>query len=183
MTASRAGLPADFEIISDDGRTVAAGKLPVNGRLCRADAVVSRGLDVQVMGFCLDVTHPCAAPESNRGPYNALVTADGKGGFRPLIRHTAGHLGAAKMDDGGFLIAGSKNEDATDVEMRNSNHEVVWQLLLPGRMSAGPYIGPYGGAYVATCSGWSCNAPYRLFSITTEKEEDEDSTDERNDDE
>lgn len=174
ITAGRAALPADVEIVSDDGRTTNSGKLPVNGRLCRADAVVANGLDVQVMGFCLDVTHPCAKPDGDRGPYNALVTSDGKGGFRPFVRHTAGHMGAAAMPDGGFLTAGSKEEDATDVEMRDRNHAVVWQTALPGRMSAGPYLGPYGGVYIATCSGWECAPPFRLFSITTAKDQDDD---------
>ena len=180
ITAGRARLAADFEIVSDDGRTRTAGKLPVNGRLCRSDAVVAAGLDVRVMGFCLDVTHPCAKPDGNRGPYNALVTADGNGGFRPFIRHTAGHLGAAALEDGGFVVAGSKEEDATDVEMRDAQLNVVWQTTLPGRMSAGPYLGPYGGVYLATCTGWKCDPPYRLFAVTAEKAaDDESSTDDR----
>lgn len=177
VIASRASKLAAFEIVSADGKTVASGTLPVTGRLWRADAVSAVGLDVRVLGFCLDVTHPCAAPDGNRGPYNALVTADGKGGFRALIRHAAGHLGALSSKDGGFLIASSKEEDSTDVEMRNRYHETVWQVTLPGRMSAGPYFGPYGGAYVATCGGRNCEPPYRLFSITAEKEQATENTD------
>lgn len=176
ITAGRAGLPSDVEIVSDSGKTTTSGKLPVNGRLCRADAVVANGLDVQVMGFCLDVTHPCAKPDGDRGPYNALVTADGKGGFRPFIRHAAGHLGAVAVAGVGFLTAGSKEENATDVEMRDRNQEVVWQTALPGRMSAGPYLGPYGGVYIATCTGRQCAPPYRLFSITTRKDQNDDGT-------
>ena len=172
--AARAARPAEYEIISDAGKTVSSGKLPVTGRLCRADVISAVGLNVQVMGFCLDVTHPCAKPDSDRGPYNALVTADGKGGFRPLVRYAGGHLGAVSLPDGGFLVASSKEDDAVDVEMRDRYHEVVWQLTLPGRMSAGPYLGPYGGAYVATCTGRDCKPPYRLFAVTTEKDQEDD---------
>lgn len=169
VTASRASLPPTFEIILDDGRTISSGTLPINGRLCRAAPVVVTDLRVQVLGFCLDVTHPCAKPDSDRGPFNALVTADGKGGFRPLVRYTAGHLGAAATRDGGYVIASSKEENAVDVEMRNRFQEVVWQAALPGRLSAGPYLGPFGDVLVATCGGWACDPPYRLFSMTAEK--------------
>jgi hypothetical protein len=178
ITLSRASLPSTFEIISDSGRTVSSGTLPINGRLCRVDAPVANGLLVQVMEFCLDVTHPCANSDSDRGPYNAIVTSDGKGGFRPLVRYTAGHLNAVSTDDGGLLTAASKEETATDVEMRNQFQNVVWQLTLQGRLSAGPFLGPYGDAYVATCAGWNCGPPYRLFSITMKKPPEETSTDE-----
>ena len=175
MVTGRAGTAAKFEVITDDGRTVTKGALPVSGRITRADAIPDVGVSIQGIGFCLDVTHPCAQPGGNRGPYNALVTRDGKGGFRTMLRHTAGHLGLVRLEDGGIFTASTMNGEDTDLVRRDATEKVVWQLTLPGRLSAGPYLGPYGAVYVATCAGWSCAAPFRLFAVTIEapKEEDE----------
>ncbi len=172
ITSGRASSLSVFEMVADDGKTYFKGNLPVNGRLFKAEIISSYGLDVKMLGLCLDVTHPCAKPGSGRGPYNALVTSDGKGGFRAMLRHTSGHLGAIALDNENSIIASSKDENATDVEMRDRYQKVIWQLTLPGRLSAGPYAGPYGGVYVATCTGWNCEKPYRLFSITATKQDE-----------
>ena len=176
LISGHVGVAAAFEVITDDGRTVAKGALPVSGRITRADALSDVGVSIKGIGFCLDVTHPCAAPESNRGPYNALLTRDGKGGFRTLIRHTAGHLGVISLPDGGILTASTKDGTETDLVRRDAAEKVLWQLTLPGRLSAGPYRGPYGAVYAATCDGWSCDAPYRLFAITVEAPDPEEGT-------
>ena len=174
LIRGKAGSPAMFEVITHDGRTTAKGSLPVSGRITRADAIPTVGVGISGIGLCLDVTHPCAAPGSNRGPYNAFVTPDGKGGFRPLIRHTAGHLGVLRLEDGGLFTASTQDGLETDLVRRDASENVVWQLTLPGRLSAPPYIGPYGAVYVATCANWSCDTPYRLFAITiSEPEPDE----------
>jgi hypothetical protein len=164
--------------VTYDGRTVAKGALPVSGRITRADAIADVGVGIAGIGFCLDVTHPCAAPESNRGPYNALLTRDGKGGFRPLIRHTAGHLGVVRLDDGGLLTASTKDGLETDLLRRDAAENVLWQRTLPGRLSAGPYVGPYGAVYIATCANWTCDTPYRLFAVTVDAPKSESDADE-----
>jgi hypothetical protein len=166
VIAGRAGLPAQLEIISMWGKTMLKSDLPVAGRLTTADIIPRGVLGVDAVALCLDVTNPCAKPEGNRGPYNALVTDDGKGGFRTLVRHIVGHLGFAEYLDEGIVVASSKEEYSVDLVLRGLDQSVVWQLTLPGRLSAGPYVGPYGGVYVATCRGWLCEAPYRLYSIT-----------------
>ena len=148
------------------GKTLKKSELPVAGRLTNIDVIPKEALGVDAIGLCLDVTNPCAKPEGSRGPFNALVTADGKGGFRTLMRHVAGHLGFTKYLDEGIVVASSKEEFSVDLVLRNKAHTVVWQLTLPGRLSSGPYVGPYGAIYVATCRGWDCERPYRLYSIT-----------------
>lgn len=161
-----AGLPAQIETIDLHGRTHQRSELPVTGRLTRTQVIPRAAIGVEAIGLCLDVTNPCAKPSGNRGPFNALVTADGKGGFRTLIRHNAGHLAYATYQDGAVITASSKDPHAVDVVFRKQDQSVSWQLTLPGRLSAGPYVGPYGAVYVATCSGWACEKPYRMYSIT-----------------
>jgi hypothetical protein len=177
LISGQAGLAARFEVITTDGRTVSKGSLPVSGRITRADAISDVGVSILGIGFCLDVTHPCAAPGSNRGPYNAFVTRDGKGGFRTMIRHTAGHLGVTRLADGGIITASAKDGAETDLVRRDAHQKVVWQRTIPGRLSAGPYIGPYGAVYIATCAEWSCTSPFRLFAVTVEKPPSEDEKD------
>ncbi len=172
VVSSRAGLPAMYEIIRNSGETVASGELPVAGRLTTVD-VFHDGFRMKALGVCLDVTNPCAKPKGNRGPYNAMLTVDPKGSFRTLVRHTVGHLNFAFHPNGGMVVASSKEEREVDIVFRDAEYNVLWQLTLPGRLSAGPVLGPYGGVYVATCHGWSCHAPYRLFAITAVKPEPE----------
>ena len=159
MIKGRAGLPAEIEIIDMWGKTLQKSELPVAGRLTHTEVIPREVLGVDAIGLCLDVTNPCAKPEGNRGPFNALVTADGKGGFRTLMRHVVGHLGFSKYLDEGIVVASSKEEYSVDLVLRDKAYTVVWQLTLPGRLSGGPYVGPYGAVYVATCRGWDCEPP------------------------
>ncbi len=162
----RAGLPAKLEIIDMWGKTRQNSELPVTGRLTHTDVIRRNSLGVDAIGLCLDITNPCAKPRGNRGPFNALVTSNGKGGFRTLMRHVAGHLGMTRYFDEGIIVANSKEEYSVDLVLRDNSHAVVWQVNLPGRLSAGPYVGPYGAVYLATCRGWDCERPYRLYALT-----------------
>ncbi len=160
------GKAARLELITDQGRVVRANELPISGRLTSARMLHQGYNRIDVIGLCLDVTSPCARPEGNRGPFNALLMAHGSGEFRTLIRHVRGHLGFAPYPDGGLVTASSNEGDWTDLTLRDSERSIVWQVTLPGRLSVEPYIGPSGEVYVATCHGWECAAPFRLYAIT-----------------
>jgi hypothetical protein len=64
-------------------------------------------------------------------------------------------------------VASSPEETVTELTLRDDRSDAVtWQISLPGRLSAGPYVGPEGEIYVATCNGWDCAPPYLLIAIT-----------------
>jgi hypothetical protein len=70
-----------------------------------------------------------------------------------------------------MVVAGSSDEHQTDLTARDARENVLWSVSLPGRLSAGPYVGPEGEIYVATCAGWDCRSPYFLFAVTGRKPE------------
>ncbi|MCP4676848.1 MAG: hypothetical protein GY854_15305 [Deltaproteobacteria bacterium] len=166
VSANASGM-SHLEVLTDDGRVLQSGELPISGRLTDV-RILPRpgGLSVDAIGACLDVTSPCSKPKGTRGPFNALVSAVPGVGFRAMLRHVQGHLNFASYPEGGILVAGSQAAMETDLTLRDAGHSILWQVALPGRLSSGPYVGPSGEVYVATCRGWNCEAPYLLVSIT-----------------
>jgi hypothetical protein len=155
-------------VLGEDGRRSWSEELPVAGRLTRLDVLAEVAGRPTALGLCLDVSSPCARAGGSRGPYNALLTPGGDGRLRVLARHVQGHLAAVPHPAGGLVLAGASTADATEVALRGGDDIVRWQATLPGRLSAGPLAGPAGEIYVATCDGWDCDPPHRLFSITGE---------------
>jgi hypothetical protein len=153
-------------VLDAEGRPIWTADLPVAGRMTRIDPLAVRAGRPTALGLCLDVSSPCARPGELRGPYNALLTPGADGRMRVLARHTRGHLAVAPDPAGGLLVASSSAEDATEVARRGADDIVRWQVALPGRLSAGPFVGPSGEVYVATCGGWECGPPFRLAAIT-----------------
>ena len=107
--------------------------------------------------------------EGEISPFNALMKVTPKKEPRPLIRHVQGHLGFAKWPDGGLVTGSSNDSKTTDITLRTTEGSILWNITVPGRMSAEPYVGPDGEVYVATCMDWDCRPPYTLFSITGKK--------------
>jgi hypothetical protein len=155
-------------VLGDDGRERWQEDLPVAGRLTRIDALAVRGGRPTALGLCLDVSNPCARSGELRGPYNALLTPGADGRMRVLARHVQGHLAAVPHPAGGLVIAGSSEAESTEVALRGDDDIVRWQVVLSGRLSAGPVVGPAGEIYAATCFGWDCGPPFRLAAITAE---------------
>ncbi len=167
LVSTNAAGTAHLDVLADDGRVLQASELPVSGRLTGV-RILPRpdSLSVDAIGVCLDVTSPCSKPEGTRGPFNALVSTVPGIGFRAMLRHVQGHLNFAPYPEGGLLVANSQTAMETDLTLRDARRSILWQVVLPGRLSSGPYVGPSGEVYVATCRGWSCEAPYILVSIT-----------------
>jgi len=167
--------PVSFTAVRDDGTVEWRQDLPVSGRVTDIGLLPAANLRLRAAGLCLDVSSPCARPGGDRGPYNAVLTPASDGELRALIHHTSGHLAYAPHPAGGLVLASSSEEDATELTLRSDGDDsVIWQTLLPGRLSAGPHVGPDGEVYVATCSGWSCSPPYLLVSVTGVEPEKED---------
>ncbi len=169
IVTGQAGRPALFEVVTNNGYLAQSVALPVQGRLTAVQVLPQVNLGVEAIGFCLDVTSPCARPDKTRGPFNALVTSLGNNKFGVLVQHVQGNLSFAQYPDGGLVIASSKDADATDLVLRDEGHQVVWQVNLPGRLSSGPYVGPSGEVYVGTCREWECSAPHLLIAVTGKK--------------
>ena len=90
-----------------------------------------------------------------------------------LQRHVKGHLNLASHGTSGTIIASSSADNATVVTSRNDDGAIIWEATLEGRLSAGPFVGPDGEIYVATCNGWDCGRPFYLHSITGVEPEQE----------
>jgi hypothetical protein len=155
-----------LDTVSDAGKVSRSARLPVAGRIPHTAIIGQPGLDVAAVGLCLGVNSPCARPNGTRGPFNVLVIPSERTGYRVLERHIKGHLGFAVFPPGGIVVATSAEEGSTDIALRDSTHAIVWQRTVPGRLSAGPYVGPSNEIYVATCRTWECEPPYILVSIT-----------------
>jgi hypothetical protein len=158
--------PVRLTAMHDRGTVAWTSELPVAGRLTRIGAIAGDNLRARAVGLCLDVSSPCARPGENRGPYNALLTPAAGGGLRVLVRHTRGHLGLVPYGAGGFVVASSPDEGLTELTRRDADETVIWQVSLPGRLSAGPYVGPTQEIYLATCNGWDCQSPHLLIAVT-----------------
>ncbi len=167
LVTPRGDLPATFAVISDQGQATEVIDLPVSGRLTAARVLVDPTEPDRAFGLalCRDVTSPCARPENLRGPYDALLMVHDNARVTPLLRHIPGHLNVASTPLG-FVIASSRSPEVTDVTLRDLEWNIVWTRTIPGRLSAGPTLGDDADVYVATCLGWECLLPYRLFSIT-----------------
>jgi outer membrane protein assembly factor BamB len=166
FVAGHAERPARLDVVTDQGRLFQSLDLPVVGRLTAAKISPRADFGVNVLGLCLDVTSPCARPGRTRGPFNAILTSAGKDTYPVLVRHIKGHLNFTSYSDGGLIVASSENDTTTELTLRNASYGITWQVTLPGRLSAGPYVGPSGEVYIGTCHGWECNAPHLLISVT-----------------
>ncbi|MBN2715630.1 MAG: hypothetical protein JXX14_07220 [Deltaproteobacteria bacterium] len=138
--------------------------LPISGRVTDGKVVELSGLK-QAIALCRDVSSPCARRDGNLGPYNVLLAGE-RGQFTVQERLIKGNNGIAPFFTDGFVYAGSSDEDATTLTLYNHQGKILWDTELPGRLSAGPFVGPYGGIYVGTCMGWKCTPPYRFISVT-----------------
>lgn len=167
LVTPRGDSPANFAVISDHGRAEGLIELPVNGRITAARVLTDPTAPSRIAGLavCRDVTSPCARPENLRGPFDVLLVFQRAGGVTPLLRHIPGHLNVASTSFG-FVVASSAAPDVTDLTFRDHDWRVIWTRAIPGRLSAGPVVGDNRDVFVATCEGWECQAPYRLFSIT-----------------
>jgi hypothetical protein len=158
--------PVHVESIAGDGRVSWSSDLPVSGSFSRFD-VLGGALDgARIAGLCLNVESACSKLDGNRGPYNTVVRLGPSGPLGVLERQAQGHVGMAIFEPGGLALASSSGEGSTEVTLRDGTGLVRTVVTLPGRLSAGPFIGPNGEVYAATCDGWSCRAPYALFAIT-----------------
>lgn len=158
--------PVRLTAIRDGGTVEWTQDLPVSGRLTDLGLLAGQNLRTRVVGLCLDVSSPCARPEGTRGPYNALLTPAHGGKLRVLVRHTGGHLAFASHRERSYVVASSPEANLTELTLRDADDAVVWQTSLPGRLSAGPYVGPEHEIYVGTCTGWDCEAPHLLIAVT-----------------
>jgi hypothetical protein len=166
IVAAHAERPSRLNVVTDQGRAFQSLDLPVVGRLTAARVLPRSDFGVHVIGLCLDVTSPCSRPGETRGPFNALLTSTGIDDYRVLLRHIQGHLSFAPYLDDGLIVASSETDKTTDLTLRDANYAITWHVTLPGRLSAGPYVGPSGEIYVGTCNGWECASPHLLISVT-----------------
>lgn len=158
--------PVRIESVSEDGRTTRSEELPLSGRFSRFSAIEGALAGVVVAGLCLNAESACSSLDGDRGPFNALLRISESGGAAVLERQPQGHVNLSALPGGGLVIASSADEWTTDVSFRDSSGLVRAAVTLPGRLSAGPFVGPGGEVYAATCGGWRCEAPHSLFSIT-----------------
>ena len=158
--------PALVEALKYDGEAVWRSEIPITGRITGAEIVANEGFDFPVIGLCVDVASPCSRPGGDRGPFNALITSLGRGRFRTLVKHVQGHLNFSSYPGEGFVVASSPDENGIGLTLRDSRGAVVWHVDLPGRLSAGPYVGPSGEVYIGSCAGWQCKEPYLLTAVT-----------------
>jgi hypothetical protein len=166
LVSGQANQPTLLKVLTDDGRVYQSSELPVSGRLTGARILPRTDFGVRAIGLCLDVTSPCARSGEARGPFNTLLTAAGRDTYRVLLRHIKGHLNFTTSPKQELIVASSNDEMTTDLVCRDASDKTVWQVTVPGRLSAGPQIGPSDEIYLATCSGWPCRAPHLLFSVT-----------------
>ncbi len=158
--------PVRIEGRSDSGRSLYGSSLPVSGRVTAARLSLGDNIRPLALGLCIGVSSPCSRSGDNRGPFNTLLMGDTQGRLRIHIRHLQGHVSFVPYPDGGMVVASSAGEKQTDLTLRDERHGIVWQLQLPGRLSAGPYVGPSGEVYVGTCRNWECTKPHLLTAIT-----------------
>lgn len=161
--------PVLLESVRDNGNIAWSTNLPVSGLMTDLEVLNKQDVSRHVIGICMDISSPCSRPSGTRGPFNTLITADEKHDFYVLQRHIKGHLNFTAYDDGGMVVASSSDEHQTDLTARDARENVLWSVSLPGRLSAGPYVGPEDEIYVATCAGWDCRSPYSLFAVTGRK--------------
>lgn len=164
---------SQFTLFRDDGSSRFRVSLPVSGRVTTARILPGNMGQIAAIGMCLDVTSPCAQPLGTRGPHNVLLTGGRDKSFRVLIRHIQGHLNFAPDSGGGLVVASSSSDNVTELVKRDAQQRIAWQVTLPGRLSAGPYLGPSQEIYLATCKGWECGSPHSLFAVTGEVEVEE----------
>ena len=122
------------------------------GVLCNEATLTVTGDEVAHVGDTVDVAFLALG---------GMLGIDRKGliADRPL-------LGMIPYDTGGFVVASSPEEELTELTRRDAQQSVIWQVSLPGRLSAGPYVGPSGEIYLATCRGWDCGPPHLLIAVT-----------------
>jgi hypothetical protein len=166
LASYAADKPVRLTAIRDRGTVEWSRDLPVSGRLTRIGVVPGQNLRPRAVGLCLDVSSPCARPGESRGPFNTLLTPAANDTLRTMVRHTSGHLALEPFPAGGFLMASSPDENITELTLRDDEGAVIWQVSLPGRLSAGPHLGPDDEIYLATCNGWGCEAPHMLIAVT-----------------
>ena len=166
LATSTPEMPVQLLALSDGGSLMWRTELAVKGRLTNMNVAEEAGFSIPAVGLCMDVSSPCARPSGDRGPFNTLLSQTGQGKFRVLIRHIKGHLNFVQYPGGGVVTASSAEDNTCEVVRRNGAGDIVWSVTVPGRLSAGPYIGPWGAVYLGTCSFWECGPPYRFFSIT-----------------
>lgn len=157
--------PVKVEAIALDGSTRWRADLPVSGRVTDFETY-GPGMDPDFVAMCMDVSSPCSRPNGDRGPFNAILSRAATGKYTILERHVQGHAGIAPNPEGGVFIASSSKENETVVASRSPDGAVRWERALAGRLTAGPYVGPDGEVYVATCAGWTCATPFALYSMT-----------------
>jgi hypothetical protein len=158
--------PVRVESVSEDGDTAWTADLPTSGRFSRfgaLDGALDGGI---IAGLCLNAESACSSQDGDRGPYNTLLRVSGAGAADVLERQLQGHLGVASLRSGGFAAASSSDERSTEVSFRDATGAMRATVTLPGRLTAGPFVGADGEVYAATCDGWRCAAPYSLFAIT-----------------
>ena len=158
--------PVHVESVESDGRVSWSADLPFSGRFSRFDVLVGVIDGARVAGLCLNVESACSKLDGTRGPYNTLIRLGARGPLGVLERQDQGHMDMARLEPGGLVLASSSGESATEVTLRDRTGSVRTVVTLPGRLSAGPFVGPNGEVYAATCDGWSCRPPYALFAIT-----------------
>ncbi len=165
LASARPDKPVHIVAIDFGGNVAWETDLPVKGRLT-ALSTPGGALTPATIALCMDVSSPCSKPGGTRGPYNAVVIASTNHSFTILERHIQGHLNLTPYPGGGTVFASSSNENKTVLVRRTDSNAVVWETTLPGRLTAGPYVGPEGEVYVATCDGWDCMRPFTLYSVT-----------------
>jgi hypothetical protein len=90
-----------------------------------------------------------------------------------MERVVQGHINITEVSDG-FVVAVSRKNNETELTKKDRHGSILWTVRIPGRFSAGPYTGPYGGIYLGTCKGWNCMPPYNFISVTASKDQDKD---------
>jgi hypothetical protein len=159
--------PIQVEAVSVDGRLRWSRELPLSGRFSRFDLVEGALDGALLAGLCLNVESACSKLDGDRGPYNTVIRLGADGSPGVLERQAQGHVGMARLDPGGGVaLAGSSGEGSTELTLRDAGGVVRTVVTLPGRLSAGPFVGPSGEVYAATCDGWGCRPPYALFAVT-----------------
>lgn len=158
--------PIRVEAIAADGRALWSEELPISGRSARF-GVIEDALDgALVAGLCLNIESACSKLDGDRGPFNTVVRLGAGAPPGVLERQAQGHVGIARLAAGGLALASAAEEGSTELTLRDRSGAVRAVVTLPGRLSAGPFVGPDGEVYVATCAGWACGPPYSLFAVT-----------------
>jgi hypothetical protein len=158
--------PVQVEAVSVDGRGRWSEELPLSGRFSRFDILEGALHGALLAGLCLNVESACSKLDGDRGPYNTVVRVGGGGRVGVLEREAQGHVGMARLEPRGLALAASSEEGSTELTLRDGGGAIRTVVTLPGRLSAGPFVGPGGEVYVATCATWGCRAPYALYAVT-----------------